>query len=643
MNLIAFCVRRPVFTIMVTLIAVLLGIESYRRLSLDLLPELDFPTITVSVAYENASPEEMETLVAEYVEEAVAGISGVKEITTTCAEGITNVRVTLNWGTDLDVAANDMRDRLDRIIDELPDDADRPQLRRFDSTRSPVAVLGIAADIDPIELRQIVDEQIQYRIERIPGVAESDVWGGFEREIQVRLDVQRIKVSLTLVPALCARLLDDGLGASQHNPFMQALERGFNGLDHGYGAVLHEALRTRMVTLGLIAALFAGSLWAGRSIGTEFMPKTDTGQMRVNLEMETGTRLAVVDERSREAEAIVKAHVPEAQTTVVSVDASSWRPAESARGSINVNLVPLTRRTRSSEEIANALRSKLAAIPGATVRTRAGEGLRVLNLGANEDDNVQVEVRGFDYTILDGLAREVETVLNGIEGVSDAQTSRDKGQPQDLVHINRERAADLGLSVQDIARALETSIAGSRAGNFRQAGDEFRILVQIDQAEKLSLDEILDLTVRNREGNPWCCATWWTSNRASDPTSSSARIRNAPSSSPPMPPDATLARYSPKCSSVWPTSPAHPPTRSCSAAITPSNAKPLSISSSASPWPCCWFIWCWHASTKACSSPSSSWPVCLWLPWAWWPPSSLPIPPSTASRSSVASCWQASW
>ena len=120
-------VSRPIFTIRVVLIVVILGGVSLSRLPIDLMPELTYPTLTVVTSYENASPEEMEELVTRLVEEAVAAVPGVEEITSGSSEGRSSVRVSFSWGTDLDAASNDIRDRLDRIAGRLPDDADRPQ------------------------------------------------------------------------------------------------------------------------------------------------------------------------------------------------------------------------------------------------------------------------------------------------------------------------------------------------------------------------------------------------------------------------------------------------------------------------------------------------------------------------------------
>jgi hydrophobic/amphiphilic exporter-1 (mainly G- bacteria), HAE1 family len=112
------------------------------------------------------------------VEEAVSAVPGVEQVTSISAEGQSSVRVTFTWGTNLDAAANDLRDRLDRVIALLPEDADRPVLRKFDLASYPILILGVSSNLDPIQLRAIIDHQIKHRIERVPGVASLDIRGG---------------------------------------------------------------------------------------------------------------------------------------------------------------------------------------------------------------------------------------------------------------------------------------------------------------------------------------------------------------------------------------------------------------------------------------------------------------------------------
>jgi HAE1 family hydrophobic/amphiphilic exporter-1 len=188
-----FAIKRPVFTVMITLVVLVLGFISLSRLPIDLMPNITYPTLNISTSYPNTAPEEMEQMITRPIEEAMSSVPGVEEVFSTSTQGSSRVRVMFAWGTDLDEASNDIRERIDRIIGRLPEDIDRPTLRKFDPAQSPVLMLGALSDLDPIQVRKIIDQQISYRIERVPGVASVDVWGGLEREIQVNLMPDKVK------------------------------------------------------------------------------------------------------------------------------------------------------------------------------------------------------------------------------------------------------------------------------------------------------------------------------------------------------------------------------------------------------------------------------------------------------------------
>ena len=170
-------IHRPVFTVMVVLMVLIVGSVALSRLPVDLMPDITYPTLTVRTTYENASPEEVEKLITESIEEAVSAVPGVDEVTSVSSEGSSSVRVSFSWGTDLATGASDIRDRLDRVLPTLPDEADRPTLFKFDLASFPVVILGAASDLDPVTMTQLIENQVQYRIERLPGVASLDVWG----------------------------------------------------------------------------------------------------------------------------------------------------------------------------------------------------------------------------------------------------------------------------------------------------------------------------------------------------------------------------------------------------------------------------------------------------------------------------------
>ncbi len=192
MNLPDFSVRRPVFTSMVTLIVIILGLSSFTRLQIDMLPSIEMPTVSIRTGYEGASPVVMERLVTQIIEEIVATVPGVEELTSESSEGSSRVSVRFNWGTDIDTAAIDVQAQLEDEINELPDDVDRPRVSKFDVASFPVVIMGISSPMDPVELTSLIEKQLRFRLARIPGVAQVDTWGQYNREIRIELDPAKI-------------------------------------------------------------------------------------------------------------------------------------------------------------------------------------------------------------------------------------------------------------------------------------------------------------------------------------------------------------------------------------------------------------------------------------------------------------------
>lgn len=786
MNLPRFSVQRPIFISMVTLIVVILGAVSLSRLNIDLLPNVELPTLTIRTEYEGASPVVMEQLVTQIVEEIVATVPGVEELTSQSSEGTSQVRVRFSWGTDIDTAAMDVQSRLEAEIDELPEDIIRPQIRKFDVNSFPVVILGISSNLDPVELTQLIEDQIRYRFARIPGVAQVDVFGSFTREVRIELDPDRIKalalpldqliaainnanldlptgqieqgrheitlrapaeltdleqirnvvvfhrdgaavtlgqvadvrdtyekltrivrvngerglrvairkqadantvdvsqrvlreidaanlafpqikivpvinqgnfiersianvaqsvlyggglavvvllfflrniastvvislsipiaivatfamiyfggftlnlmtlgglalgvgmmvdssivvlenifrrraennespvaaaiegtrevgaaliastattlvifvpvifvrgvtgilfkelayviifslicsliVALSLVPMLASRLLrtsgQDPGRRSWSARLNTMAEAAFVNMDNAYRSLLHWVLDHRWITVAGAVAILGASLLLLPKIGTELLPPSDEGEVRVTGEMEVGARLDAVDRQTQEMERIVVASVPEIVSSVATVGASGGNPGAASTGEIRLSLIPAASRERSNLQIANDLRQRLAGqIPGMTVRTRAPQGQFLLDRLLGGESGLTVEVRGFDLDTLDPLAKRAGELIEDVPGVTDVEVSREAGMPQEEIRVDREKIADLGLSVRDVVELLETAVAGSRAGQFRAHGNSYRILVKLKDAEKRSLDELLDLTLTTASG-----------------------------------------------------------------------------------------------------------------------------------------------
>jgi HAE1 family hydrophobic/amphiphilic exporter-1 len=213
-----------------------------------------------------------------------------------------------------------------------------------------------------------------------------------------------------------------------------------------------------------------------------------------------GTKLDIIDRQSRLMEQMVFAAVPEAVSSVVSVTASGTRGSSKAKAEIRLSLVPAKERDRSNKAIASALRKQLAGkIPGMTIRTRAPQGQFLLERLLSSEEGVTVEVRGFELETLDLLARRVVEGIQDVPGITDVELSREAGIPQEEIEVDRAKVADLGLSVRNVTEAIQTAVAGAKAGEYRVGGNSYRILVQLEDAEKRSLDEILDITLRTPE------------------------------------------------------------------------------------------------------------------------------------------------
>ncbi len=721
------------------------------------------------------------------IEEIIGTVPGVEDISSQSSEGSSSVRVSFVWGTNIDTAALDVQGRLEQEINELPDDIVRPRISKFDVASYPVVILGISSNLDPVEFTQLVEDQVRYRFSRLPGVAQVDLWGGFNREVRVELDPDRMKslgipldrvlqairdanmdlpagkieqgryevilrapaefttldqirntvifqqegsavtlgqvakvrdtyeklrrlvrvngerglrvairkqsdantvevakrvlaeieatnralprlrivpvvnqgnfiersianvarsvlyggglalivllfflrslrstlvislaipisiiatfalmyfsgftlnlmtlgglalgvgmmvdssvvvlenifrrrdeegevpaeaavegtrevgaaivastlttlviflpmvfvrgvagvlfkelayiiifslvcsllVSLSLVPMLASLLLKPREEkANGRTGFLRALslraDAAFRKLDNRYRDFLRIVLHHRWRTIFVSALILGMSLLLLPLIGTEFLPPSDEGEVRITGEMEVGTRLDLVDEQTRQLEQLVYPAVPETVSSIVTVGASGFNAQDAARGEIQLSLTPAAQRERSNQEIAADLRHRLEGrMPGMQVRTRAPQGQFILDRLLGGEEGVTVEIRGFDLSLLDALALKVEQAIATVDGVTDLETSKKAGNPQQEIAINREKVADLGLSVRDVTKVLETAVAGSRAGEYRAGENSYRIFVQLAEAEKRTLDEILDLTLTTQGG-----------------------------------------------------------------------------------------------------------------------------------------------
>lgn len=188
-------IKRPIATAMVYLIVVVLGIAGFRYLPVDLLPPIEFPRLSITVDYPNFGPEEIEVIVTDQIENAIAGVANIQEVTSRSEEGRSWVNINFAQNVNLDEAANDVRAALDRVRRSLPDEADTPRVRKFDPNDAPIVILGAQSSRPLDDLTRLLERDISKRLEQIPGVGSIDVWGGVYREVLVNLKRDRLMAS----------------------------------------------------------------------------------------------------------------------------------------------------------------------------------------------------------------------------------------------------------------------------------------------------------------------------------------------------------------------------------------------------------------------------------------------------------------
>ena len=205
-------IKRPVFATMVIVSFMVLGIVSLGRLGIDLFPEVNFPFVNVIVPYPGAGPEEVETLVTRPIEDAVAGINGVKRVISTSTEGLSMVGIELRLEIDPQAATAEVREKVAAIRARLPEQIKDPTINRFDVSALPIATYAVGSATLPSDVtRRMVEDDLKPLLSQIDGVAAIEVNGGQVRELQVNLDPRRLEALNLPITEVAAKLAADNL------------------------------------------------------------------------------------------------------------------------------------------------------------------------------------------------------------------------------------------------------------------------------------------------------------------------------------------------------------------------------------------------------------------------------------------------
>jgi HAE1 family hydrophobic/amphiphilic exporter-1 len=317
-------------------------------------------------------------------------------------------------------------------------------------------------------------------------------------------------VAVTIVPVLCSRLLKlpppveerTGLGGRLYT----ASEQFLNNMDYAYSRLISRALHHRPTVIGVGAALVVAAFLILPTIGFELMPATDEGEVQVTAELPVGTRIERAQDVALRLESLIPEYVQEADTVITQAGAGGggFGGGGTNRTQVTIRLVPKTERARSSEEIARALNKQLmGVIPGAIIQTRASGGnqqmTRLLS-GGGGDSRISLEVRGDDLAEAQRLAVAAKGVMDRVPEVRNARVGRDDGRPELALQIDRPKAAILGLSVSNVANSIRTSVGGTQAAFFRQAGNEYPIVVRLREEDRQRVEDINDILVNTPQG-----------------------------------------------------------------------------------------------------------------------------------------------
>src|SRR5258706_213501 len=189
----ALCVRRPIFATVLILSLTVIGAFSFLQLGVDRFPKVDFPTIVVTTVQPGAAPEQVETEITDKIEEAVNTISGIDILASTSSEGISQVIVGFVLEKDTNVAAQEVRDKVNGVLPLLPKTIQQPRVDRFDPDAAPVLSLALSATRPVRDITEYADKVLRRQIESVDGVGQVLVLGGRKRQINVWLDADRLR------------------------------------------------------------------------------------------------------------------------------------------------------------------------------------------------------------------------------------------------------------------------------------------------------------------------------------------------------------------------------------------------------------------------------------------------------------------
>ena len=187
-----FSIKRPVAAFMMIAALVVFGLIGLGQLGIALYPDVDMPMVSITTAWQNARPEEIDNEITDELEDAVSSVSGIKHITSKSSQGVSRITVEFELSKDVDVAAQEVRDKISARLHKIPDDADVPVIDKLDMNAQPIMWLAVTGPHAVEELTRVADEQVRVLLQKIEGVGEVRIGGGREKEIKLWLNRERL-------------------------------------------------------------------------------------------------------------------------------------------------------------------------------------------------------------------------------------------------------------------------------------------------------------------------------------------------------------------------------------------------------------------------------------------------------------------
>jgi HAE1 family hydrophobic/amphiphilic exporter-1 len=314
-------------------------------------------------------------------------------------------------------------------------------------------------------------------------------------------------VAVTIVPVLCSRWLTPHSEAHKSGwmgRFYAASERALERMDNRYRRLIHLALAHRPTVVGVSAGLVVVAMVLLPTVGFELVPQADEGEVRVDVELPVGTRIERTEAAVLRLEEMIRQSVPEADMIITTGGGGGFgfgSAGGSHRGEFQVRLVPREQRTRSNDQIAQALRRQLSGLPGVIVRARpSGGNFQMTRMLGGGDSRLALEIRGHELQDARRLAVEAQTVMQNTPGVADVRIGREEGRPEISIRVDRPKAALLGLTVTSVAETIQTNVAGTQAAFYRERGNEYPIVVRLREEDRERIRDVEDVLLSTPTG-----------------------------------------------------------------------------------------------------------------------------------------------